>query len=120
MSDDDDQFFGRDEAAEAEKPGGLITPHRARVIKNAAGEIIYDENSVEEQAYRAAGKPRVLFCAENPNGPEFPNIWEPDKAGDEEARYWAQQMSLPEGLTPTVAEAERWRTAQWRARRSGR
>ncbi|WMT75075.1 hypothetical protein [Bradyrhizobium sp. Ash2021] len=68
FDDDDgfDVFASGDEASQEDRPLGLVVPHRARVILDAKGAIIWEENSENERAFRAAGRPRILFEEEDP------------------------------------------------------
>jgi hypothetical protein len=60
--DDSDIFFaGNDETPQADRPLGLVVGPRARVIRNAKGELIWDELAEMERAYRAKGRPVIVF-----------------------------------------------------------
>lgn len=62
--DDDDGsafFTSGDETPIEDLPGGLIVPPRARMIRDAKGIALWDELVDIEAAYRATGRPAVIF-----------------------------------------------------------
>jgi hypothetical protein len=62
MDDEQDAFFGTNEAPEAERKLGLVVPHAARVLTDpATGAIVFDELVALEAAFRAKGRPVLTF-----------------------------------------------------------
>jgi hypothetical protein len=70
--DDSDNFFtSGDEVPKADRPLGLIVGLTARVIRNAKGELIWDELAEMERAYRAKGRAPVIFEEGDGDEPEI-------------------------------------------------
>jgi hypothetical protein len=77
MSDFDDDnsgdnfFQSGDETPQQDRPLGLVVGPPARVIRDAKGEIIWDELAEMEQVYRMKGRPPVIFDEGDGDNPEI-------------------------------------------------
>lgn len=65
MSDFDDgdgfDVFQNEDETPADRPLGLVVGPKARVIRNAKGELLWDELAALERAHRVSGGKRVAF-----------------------------------------------------------
>ena len=61
MDGEEDAFFGTNETPEAERPGGLIVPQRARQIFDTKGNCVWDELLELSREYVREGRPAVVF-----------------------------------------------------------
>ena len=59
--DSDNLFQSGDETPQQHRPLGLVVGPPARVIRDAKGELIWDELAEMERVYRAKGRPPVIF-----------------------------------------------------------
>jgi hypothetical protein len=102
-SDNEPDYLGLTDAGaqRAQLGPALVIPHRMGNRELAATEY----------AFRMEGIPPLMFLAVDETTGE--DIWEPPTGRERpESEKWRRLMSWPEGTTPTIQQAEEWRTYQ--------